>query len=144
MPGNGPDLNMLDCGLVRLSSTVVQGNIAGVAQSLSTGQSVKLKGAVTGTTRHWLGSLCLSYGFTDGVQNFCFRDAIELVPQPSGMFGGTVVPTQGDSGGWVLSDDNPADWVGVFFGEDGKRGFCIRANWVHEWAEKVTGKSLTP
>jgi hypothetical protein len=63
--------------------------------------------------------LCLSYGFSCGGQNFCFRD-VELIPQPSGIFGRAIVPTQGDSGGWVLSDDQPAEWAGLFFGEDGK------------------------
>jgi hypothetical protein len=133
-PGNGPDLNMLDCALMKLSAKVAHPSIAGVAPALSPGQSVTVTGAVTGTTRHWLGSLCLSYGFASGGQTFCFRDSIELVPQPSGVLGRTIVPTQGDSGSWVLTDDQPPEWAGLFFGEDGKRGFAVRAKWVHDWA----------
>jgi hypothetical protein len=137
IPSNGPSLNMLDVGLIKLKSTVARTAISGIA-GLSTGQWVKL-----GTTHHWLGSLAISYGFSDGTQNFCFRDSIELIPRPTGFFGGATVPTQGDSGGWVLTDDNPPDWVGIFFGEDGKRGFLIRAKWAHDWAEQVIGANLT-
>jgi len=54
-----------------------------------------------------------------------------------------TVPTQGDSGGWVLTDDQPPRWAGLFFGEDGSRGFAIRASRVHDWAEKTVGQSLT-
>jgi hypothetical protein len=144
IPGNGPDVNMLDCALIKLSSAVTHPTIAGVAQALSPGQSVILTGAVTRATRHWLGSLCLSYGFSSGGQNFCFRDSIELVPQPSGILGRTTVPTQGDSGGWVLTNDQPPEWAGLFFGEDGKRGFAVRAKWVHEWAQRTTSTTLTP
>jgi hypothetical protein len=144
IPSNGPDVNMLDCAVVLLLPTVTRPTIAGVAQALSPGQSVVHTGAATGTTRHWLGSLCLSYGFSSGGQDFCFRDAVELLPQPSGLFGHTVVPTQGDSGGWVLTDDQPPDWAGLFFGEDGRRGFLIRAKWVHEWAQQNTNSILTP
>lgn len=144
LPGNGPDVNMLDCSLIELNSAVTRPTIAGVAQALSPGQSVVLTGAVTRTTRHWLGSLCLSYSFSSGGQNFCFRDSIELIPQPSGLLGRATVPTQGDSGSWVLTDDQPPEWAGLFFGEDGKRGFAIRAKWVHEWAQQTTGAILTP
>lgn len=143
-PGNGPDLNMLDCALIDLSASVSHPSIAGVAPALSPGQSVTCTGAMTGKTHHWLGSLCLSYGFAGGGQTFCFRDVIELVPQPIGFFGRSVVPTQGDSGGWVLTDDTPPEWAGLFFGEDGKRGFAIRAKWVHDWAQNVAGRTLTP
>ena len=144
IPSNGPDVNMLDCALIRMTAAVTRPTISGVALSLSPGQSVVLTGAATGRTHHWLGSLCLSYGFSHGGQNFCFRDAIELVPQPSGVLGRTIVPTQGDSGSWILTDDLPPEWAGVFFGEDGKRGFAIRAKWVHAWAEQTTGLTLTP
>jgi hypothetical protein len=143
-PGNGPHLNMLDCALIKMSSAVTRPAIAGVAQGLTPGQSVVLTGAVTGTTKHWLGSLCLSYAFHDGGRVLCFRDAIELIPQPRWIFGRGRVPTQGDSGGWVLTADQPPDWAGLFFGEDGKRGFAIRAKWVHDWAETNTSVSLTP
>jgi hypothetical protein len=144
IPSNGPDMNMLDCAVILLRSAVTRATIAGIAQALSPGQSVVHTGAVTGTTRHWLGSLCLSYGFSSSGQDFCFRDAVELVPQPSGLFGHTVVPTQGDSGGWVFTDDQPPDWAGLFFGEDGRRGFLIRAKWVHEWAQQRVNSILTP
>lgn len=148
-PGNGPDVNMLDCALIELTVPMSNLPIAGVAHRLSPGQNVVLHGAATRTTRHKLGSLAISYSFAEGGQDFCFRDAIELLPQPWGPFGGTLghmmtkVPTQGDSGGWVLTDDDPADWVGLFFGEDGQRGFAIRASWVHDWAEKTVGCSLS-
>lgn len=144
IPSNGPDVNMLDCSVILLLSAVTRPTIAGIAQALSPGQSVVHTGASTGTTKHWLGSLCLSYGFSSGGQDFCFRDAVELVPQPSGLLGRTIVPTQGDSGGWVLTDDQPPDWAGLFFGEDGRRGFLIRAKWVHEWAQQSTNSILTP
>ena len=148
-PSNGPDLNMLDCALIELSADTPGLQVVGVAKALSPGQNVVLHGAATQTTWHKLGSLCLSYTFKEGTQDFCFRDSIELLPQPRGPFGGaigsmmTTVPTQGDSGGWVLTDDQPPRWAGLFFGEDGCRGFAIRASWVHGWAEKTLGQSLT-
>lgn len=144
IPSNGPDVNMLDCALVRMSVPVNRPTISGVAQSLSPGQSVIVTGAKTGTTRNWLGSLCLSYAFLGGGQKFCFLDVIELTPQPTGLLGRTLVPTLGDSGAWVLTDDQPPDWAGLFFGQDGKRGFAIRAKWVHEWAQTITSVVLTP
>jgi hypothetical protein len=148
-PGNGPDLNTLDCSIVELSSGVSCPPVAGVAKALCSGQDVVLYGASTQKTQHKLGSLCLSYTFKDGAKDYCFRDSIELLPQPWGPFGGTLgsmmttVPTQGDSGGWVLTDDQPQEWAGMFFGEDGSRGFVIRASWVHDWAEKTVGRTLT-
>jgi hypothetical protein len=86
----------------------------------------------------------LSYAFLGGGQKFCFLDVIELTPQPTGLLGRTLVPTLGDSGAWVLTDDQPPDWAGLFFGQDGKRGFAIRAKWVHEWAQTITSVVLTP
>jgi hypothetical protein len=148
-PSNGPDLNMLDCALVKLSASTSCLQVTGVAKNLSPGQDVALHGAATQRTRYKLGSLCLSYSFKEGTQNFCFRDSIELLPQSRSPFGGALgsmmatVPTQGDSGGWVLTDDQPPRWAGLFFGEDGSRGFAIRASWVHDWAEKTVGQSLT-
>lgn len=144
VPSNGPDVNMLDCALIELGLAVQRPTIAGVAHALSPGQSVIMTGAATRTTKHWLGSLCMSYLFSSGGQNFCFRDAIEMVPQPSGLLGRAVVPTNGDSGSWILTDSQPADWAGLCFGSDGKRSFAIRAKWVHEWAEKTTGVTLKP
>lgn len=144
IPGNGPEVNMLDCALIKLAAQVMRAPISGVAQALSPGQSVVLTGAATQTTRHWLGSLCLSYAFSDGGQSYCFRDAIEVLPQPRGLLGCTTVPVQGDSGGWILTDDRPPEWAGLFFGEDGKRGFAVRAKWALEWAQKSTGLVLTP
>jgi hypothetical protein len=147
-PGNGPDLNMLDCALVKLTASISRPTIATVARTLTQGQNVVLQGAKS-TTRHKLGSLCLSYQFTDSGQDYCFRDAIELLPQPFGPFGGwlgklmTRIPTQGDSGGWVLTDNHPCDWAGMFFAEDGNRGFAIRATWVHAWAQRAIGSTLT-
>lgn len=148
-PGNGPNVNTLDCALVRLSLSASPWTMVAIAPTICPGQNVVVHGAVTGRTRHKLGSLCMSYGFTAGGHSFCFRDAIELLPQPWGPFGGilgqmmTTLPTQGDSGSWLLTDDQPPDWAGVFFGEDGQRGFCIRATWVHAWAEKEVGNTLT-
>lgn len=147
-PGNGPDLNMLDAALVDLNAPIQQPTLAGVAQSLSQGQNVTLTGAATGVTHHKLGSLCLSYCFHQGISDFCFRDTIEIWPVSWSPFGGRVgqvmskVPAQGDSGGWVLIDGQPPVWAGVFFGEDGYRGFAIRASWIHAWAEKSTGIAL--
>jgi hypothetical protein len=149
-PGNGPDVNMLDCALIGMQAPVAQPQIAGVAKSLTPGQDVTLTAAKTQTTHHKLGSLAISYCFSRGGQDYCFRDCIELLPQPWGPLGGaigrmmTTVPVQGDSGGWVLTDDQPPAWAGLFFGEDGNRGFAIRAAWVHDWAEKTTGTRLTP
>lgn len=148
-PGNGPDLNMLDCSLIKMAVKASTHAIAGISSTLTPRQNVVLHGAVTGVTKHKLGSLCMSYQFNHGGQDFCFRDAIELIPQPWGPFGGavghlmTTVPQQGDSGGWVLTDNQPPDWAGLFFGEDGTRGFAIRATWVHEWAENTLSKTLT-
>lgn len=147
-PGNGPDVNVLDCSIVDLSKQVTAIHIAGVA-TLSPGQDVVLDGASTNQTRHKLGSLCISYTFREGSSDFCFRDSIELLPQPWGPFGGPIgsllatVPTQGDSGGWVLTNDQPTQWAGMFYGEDGSRGFVIRAKWVFDWAEKELGTKLT-
>ena len=148
-PGNGPDVNMLDCALIKLTTSTFHQPIGAVAPALTQGQDVVMHGAATGTTWHKLGSLCLSYQFTESGHDYCFRDAIELLPQPRGPLGGAIgslfatVPTQGDSGGWILTDDTPADWAAVFFGEDGHRGFAIRASWVHNWAQQATGRTLT-
>jgi hypothetical protein len=76
--------------------------------------------------------------------------AVERAPSAAGMNSllaqpvpeASTVPTPGDSGAWVLTDDQPPEWAGVFFGEDGKRGFCLRARWVHEWAQKTTSAIL--
>lgn len=148
IPSNGPDLNMLDCALIELSSQATRLKLGQVATGLGPGQNVTLQGAKTGKSQHKLGSLCLSYCFKSG-QDYCFRDSIELLPQPWGPFGGPIgqmmstLPTQGDSGAWVLTSDQPPDWAGVFFGEDGQRGFLIRSSWAHAWAEKVAGSTLT-
>lgn len=148
-PGNGPDVNMLDCALIGMHVAVTRPKIAGVAKSLTPGQDVTLTGAKT-HTRHKLGSLGISYCFSRDGNDYCFRDSIELLPQPWGPIGGifgqmmTTVPVQGDSGGWVLTDDQPPAWAGMFFGEDGHRGFAIRASWVHDWAEQTTRTQLNP
>lgn len=148
-PGNGPDVNMLDCALIHMSIKAPSHKLAGIAPSLTQGQNVVLHGGFTKSTKHKLGSLCISYQFTEAGQDYCFRDAIELIPQPWGPVGGaigqlmTTVPQQGDSGGWVLTDTQPTDWAAMLFGEDGTRGFAIRATWVHQWAEKAAGAVLT-
>jgi hypothetical protein len=147
-PSNGPDLNVLDCSIIALQKGSTASNIAGLA-TLSSGQDVVLDGAKTNQTRHKLGSLAIGYTFRDGSSDFCFRDSIELLPQPRGPFGGTLgswlttMPTQGDSGGWVLTNDQPPRWAGMFYGEDGFRGFLIRAQWVFDWAENEVGHGLT-
>lgn len=42
------------------------------------------------------------------------------------------------------STDDPANlWAAMFFGDDGARGFAIRASGVHTWAEREKGHSLT-
>jgi hypothetical protein len=148
IPSNGPEINMLDCALIELTTPISRLPIGGIANPLSPGQSVILHGAETGTTRHVLGPLCMSYSFRDGGQHFCFRDSIELIPQPWGPFGGTLgkwmtkMPTQGDSGGWILTEDNPPQWAGLFFGENGRSAFAIRASWVHQLAERAIGCNL--
>jgi hypothetical protein len=148
-PGNGPDLNMLDCALIELTTTVTRQPVGQVAPTLTQGQNVTLYGASTGKSHHKLGSLCISYLFAQGGRSYCFRDAIEILPQPWGPFGGpigqmmTKVPTQGDSGAWILTDDQLPDWAGVFFGEDGQRGFAIRSSWAYKWAEDVVGSKLS-
>jgi hypothetical protein len=141
-PGNGPDVNMLDCALIKLNSTVQRPTIGGVAKALSPGQTVLMTGTTTGKTKHWLGSLCLSYIIGTGTHTFCFRDTIEMVPQPRGLFCGAAAPVGGDSGAWLLTDNQPPDWAGVCIGSDGKRGFAVRSTWVHEWAERVTATTL--
>jgi hypothetical protein len=148
-PGNGPAVNMLDCALVELTPTTgAQPSYHGIASSLTQGQSVVLSGAQT-AGHYNLGSLAIAYLFSDGTQCFCFTDAIELIPQPRGPFGGfvgqlfTQVATQGDSGAWVLTAEAPPVWAALFFGEDGSRGFAIRASWVHDWAEHAVGSALT-
>jgi hypothetical protein len=155
IPSNGPVVNMLDCALVQLSVPPPGASVGGIA-TLSENQDVILNGAKTGKTPHRLGALCIGYRFTEPGQfaqpgtAFCFRDAIELLPRPRGLFGGTLgnlmatVPIQGDSGGWVVTEDTPPLWAGMFFGEDGRRGFIIRAAWVKQWAETASGRTLTP
>ncbi len=100
---------MLDCALIKLSAGITRPAISGVVTVLSPGQKVVLTGAVTKTSYHHLGSLCISYAFTGGGQDYCFRDAIELLPWRHGLFGRKTVPTQGDSGAWVLSDAQPQE-----------------------------------
>lgn len=148
-PGNGPSVNMLDCALVDLATTTITTpQLGGIATGLSPGQGVTMKGAQS-TIQCKLGSLAISYVFQENQQDFCFRDSIELLPQPSGPFGGalgrltTTIPTQGDSGAWVLTTDPKPVWAGLFFGEDGQRGFAIRSSWVHNWAQAVTGAALS-
>lgn len=144
-PGNGPQVNMLDLSLIDLAQTPTPTHtLGGVAASLTIGQDVVVDGART-FARCRLGSLALSYAFWKDGQTFCFRDSIELVPRPRfGLAGplGTLfspLPTQGDSGAWVLTEDTPPAWAGVLFGEDGQRGYCIRASWAHAWAENILG-----
>ncbi|KEQ08275.1 hypothetical protein GV67_00040 [Pseudorhizobium pelagicum] len=114
---------------------------------LTIGQDVTIDGAA-GRTRCKLGALAISYAFSKGGTDYCFRDAIELKPQPRLPIGGALghltaaMPTQGDSGAWVLTCDATPVWAGVFFGEDGMRGFAIRSAWAHAWAEQVTGTTL--
>lgn len=146
-PGNGPDLNALDCALVELKSAVTMPSLAGIASALTPGQSVVMN-ARGKRMRFRLGSLALSYRFTDGSADYCFRDAIELLPQSRFGLGGALgaltamMPTQGDSGSWVITDETRPVWAGMFFGEDGRRGFAIRASWIHTWSERVTGTTL--
>ncbi|WP_112153099.1 hypothetical protein [Agrobacterium tumefaciens] len=147
-PGNDPPVNMFDFSLIELTKAPAASSLGGVAASLTPGQNVTLRGK-SGTYKCKLGSLAISYAFTDGTSTFCFRDQIELKPQPVIPIGGalghlvTSMPMQGDSGGWVLTDDATPLWAGVFFGEDGSRGYCSRASWAHDWAEKQVGGSLS-
>lgn len=147
-PGNSGSVNMFDFSLIELTATPVTSSLGGVAASLTPGQNVTLRGK-SGTYKCKLGSLAISYAFTDGTSTYCFRDQIELRPQPVIPIGGalghlfTPMPTQGDSGGWVLTDDATPLWAGVFFGEDGSRGYCSRASWAHAWAEKEVGNTLS-
>ncbi|MDZ7927137.1 MAG: hypothetical protein U5L46_08675 [Agrobacterium sp.] len=147
-PGNDPPVNMFDFSLIELTTAPASSSLGGVAASLTSGQNVTLRGK-SGLYKCKLGSLAISYAFTDGSSTYCFRDQIELRPQPTLPIGGalghlvTPVPTQGDSGGWVLTDDATPLWAGVFFGEDGSRGYCSRASWAHDWAEKQVGKTLS-
>jgi hypothetical protein len=147
-PGNDPPVNMFDFALIELTKAPAASSLGGVAASLTPGQNVTLRGK-SGTYKCKLGSLAISYAFTDGTSTYCFRDQIELRPQPVIPIGGalghlvTPMPTQGDSGGWVLTDDATPLWAGVFFGEDGSRGYCSRASWAHDWAEKQVGGPLS-
>lgn len=146
-PGNGPDVNMLDVSLLDLTAVPSSARaLSGVAQSLTIGQDVDVDGAITKTSCR-LGSLAISYAFATGGKTFCFRDSIELKPRPKYGIGGalgtilsTTLPTQGDSGAWVLTQDATPAWAGIFFAEDGQRGYCIRAKWAHAWAEGIVGK----
>lgn len=147
-PGNSGSVNMFDFSLIELTAAPAASSLGGVAASLTTGQNVTLRGK-SGAYKCKLGSLAISYAFTDGSSTYCFRDQIELKPQPVIPIGGalghlvTPMPTQGDSGGWVLTDDATPLWAGVFFGEDGSRGYCSRASWAHDWAENQVGGSLS-
>lgn len=151
MPGNGPTVNMLDCALIECvrGGSLTAPASSGVARTLSPGQNVILNAPMTRKTRHKLGALTIGYEFIEGNQDFCFRDAIELLPQPRGPIGGLIgaafatVPVQGDSGGWVLTDDAAAQWAGLFFGEDGHRGFLIRAAWAFDWAQTAVHRALS-
>jgi hypothetical protein len=148
-PGNGPAVNMLDCALIDLTCPTTTAAIGGIASALTPGQNVVMRGASTNISRHKLGSLCLSYAFSDGGKEYCFRDTIELLPQPRGPFGGIVgdytakVPMKGDSGAWVITDDQPGLWACMFFGEDGDRGFAIRSSWIKNWADNSAGRPLS-
>ena len=139
---------MLDFSLLKLNTKPKPNNLSGVATSLSYGQDVVVLGSKNKTTCK-LGSLALSHSFLHGNKNFCFRDVIELQPVSTLPVGGKLgrliasPPVQGDSGAWVVTTDaNPA-WGGVFFAEDGYRGFCIRATWAHKWAEASVGGQLS-
>jgi len=146
-PGNGPDVNMLDVSLIDLAAVPASARtLSGVAQSLTIGQDVDVDGSITKTSCR-LGSLAISYAFATAGKTFCFRDSIELKPRAKYGIGGalgtllsTTLPTQGDSGAWVLTQDATPAWAGIFFAEDGQRGYCIRAKWAHAWAEGIVGK----
>lgn len=152
-PGNGPEVNMLDCAVVELAAPIPGPDLAGTCGRLSQGQSVRLRGAKTSLSCS-LGSLAISYAFdvprpgAGGRDTYLFRDAIEIVPQPrlpiAGKLGRATAgaPKKGDSGAWVLTEDNPPAWAGMLFGTDGHRGFMTRASWVHDWAESATGQAL--
>ena len=146
-PGNGPHVNMLDCALLKLSSTPNGLPVGGIASQLSIGQAVRMNGAQT-SNEFTLGALAISYSFQSDGQVYCFRDSIELIPRPRLPIGGRlghlmgVCPTQGDSGAWILTADSSRLWAGMLFGEDTYRGFLIRASWVHEWAKRVRGTNL--
>ncbi|WP_374652326.1 hypothetical protein [Dongia sp.] len=146
-PNNGPNMNMLDCALVALSTAPKMPSVGGTASQLSTGQAVTVTGAQTSVHCN-LGSLAISYSFRAGHQDYCFRDTIELIPQSRLPVGGRIsrlmanCPTQGDSGAWVLTDDASPIWAGMLFGEDGTRGFAIRASWIKAWAEKSVGSAM--
>lgn len=144
-PGNGPSVNMLDLSLIRLMAPPASARtLSGVAKSLTIGQDVEVDGAIT-KAKCRLGSLAISYAFTKVGKSYCFRDSIELKPRPRFGIGGALgtlfstLPTQGDSGAWILTQDAPPAWAGVFFAEDGQRGYCIRAKWAHDWAENLVG-----
>jgi hypothetical protein len=144
-PGNGPSVNMLDLSLIDLTALPRSARtLSGVAASLTTGQDVVVEGSVT-NAKCRLGSLAISYTFVKGGKSFCFRDSIELKARPRFGIGGALgtlfssIPTRGDSGAWVLTQDTPPAWAGIFFAEDGQRGYSIRASWAHSWAENLLG-----
>jgi hypothetical protein len=144
-PGNGPSVNMLDVSLIDLATTPASARtLSGVAASLTIGQDVDVDGALT-KAKCRLGSLAISYAFVTGGKTYCFRDSIELKPRPRFGIGGGLgtlfspLPMQGDSGAWVLTMDTIPAWAGIFFAEDGQRGFCIRSKWAHDWAEGLVG-----
>lgn len=147
-PGNGHGINMLDCALIDLSSAPNRASVGGIAAQLSTGQVVTMNGART-RSQFTLGALAISYTFSSGRLDYCFRDAIELLPRSPVALGGVlgqltaVCPTQGDSGAWVLTADSNRIWAGMLFGEDTNRGFLVRASWVHDWAQKALNANFT-
>ncbi|MXY51544.1 MAG: hypothetical protein F4Y86_03310 [Gammaproteobacteria bacterium] len=142
-PGNGPVVNMLDCALIDLDSPPSPLAVGGIAAGLSVGQSVRMNGAKT-QSRFELGALAISYNFLSAGTNYLFRDAIELLPAPTIWRPASAsLPRPGDSGAWVSTDDPANLWAAMFFGDDGARGFVIRASWVHAWAETQIGHPLT-
>ena len=143
-PGNGPDVNMLDCALVELASPATAQSITGIAAELSPGQTVRLQGPVA-RRRFTLGALAISYKFSDQGGDYLFRDAIEVLTEPRVLGAiGIGLPTQGDSGAWLATEESSPIWAAMLFGEDGTRGFAIRASWIQQWAERRTGHTLSP
>jgi hypothetical protein len=146
-PGNGPEINMLDAALVSLPGGTRSRSPCLVASDLSEG----LRVVVTRErrTEHCrLGSLCLSYSMHSRGERYCFQETIEVVPEPRFPLAGRLgrmfsfPPRRGDSGGWVITEENEPRWAGLLFAADDRRGFAVRASWVHQWAEAQLGERL--
>lgn len=135
----GPALHKMDAALVELNVAPTPRAACALAAPLRQSQALEVcspRPAVLGFQIRSLGmSFVLRHPSTK--VDCCYASLIELRPGATGLTRG------GDSGAWGYANTAHTRWASLHVGSDTFAAFELRAEDVHNWAEKETGATLT-